>query len=407
MAHAINRLSPRFVETAKKPGMHADGAGLYLRVKSATARSYVFVWHENPSGRRREMGLGAPPGVKLAHAREKAQAAREEVAKGGDPVASKRKLREIPTFGAAADQFMEDQAATVRSDKSRARWKRALGAGGYADSLRSIRVDQITTDDVMGVLRPMWETKAASAVVLRGYIETVLDRAKVGGHRSGDNPALWKGHLAVLLPKRQKLSRGHHAAIAYVDMPEFMADLRARTATAALALEFLILTASRTSEVLGATWAEIDLKAKVWTIPAERMKAGREHRVALSVAAVAVLTKAAKLGAEGLVFPSASGNGQLSNMSMAMLLRRMDRDEITVHGFRAAFSTWVGETTNFPTALAEAALAHSVGDETERAYRRGDALERRRKLMESWSGWCEPKPGGNVLGMTRKGRAAA
>ena len=331
------------------------------------------------------MGLGAPPAVGLARAREKAQAARESVADGIDPIARRRTRLDTPTFGEMADAFIEDRKASVRSDKSIARWKRSIGEGGYADSLRASRVDRIQTDDVLGVLRPLWESHPSSAGLLRGYIESVLNIAKVSGHRSGDNPAAWSGHLEHILPARQRLSRGHHAAMDFVEVPSFLAQLNDNRSTAARALEFTILNAARTSETLKADWTEIDLEKALWTIPAIRMKAAKEHRVPLSKPALALLAQLPSR--RGPVFPGMKFGKPLSNMAMDMILRRMGI-EVTVHGFRSSFRDWAGEMTNTPREVAEAALAHTVRNSAELAYRRGDALAKRRILMEDWGTYC-------------------
>lgn len=384
----MHRLSARTVEALKKPGIYADGAGLYLRVQGASARSWVYIFHL--SGKRREMGLGAPPSVSLARARQRAQSIRESVADGIDPIASKRVRRDAPTFGDLADAFIEDRKATVRSDKSIARWKRAIGSGGYAHDLRELQVDRIQTEDVLTVLRPLWESHPSSAGLLRGYIETVLNIAKVSGHRSGDNPATWKGHLEHILPARQRLSRGHHAAMPFADVPLFYARLGANSSVAARALEFTILTAARTSEALKATWAEIDLARKIWTIPASRMKAAKEHRVPLSKPALDILSTLGPCA--GPIFPGRRDDIPLSNMAMDMVLRRM-KVAVTVHGFRSSFRDWAGEMTSTPREVAEAALAHTIGNSAELAYRRGDALEKRRVLMDSWAEYCAARSG--------------
>lgn len=292
------------------------------------------------------MGLGSPPGVSLARARERAQSARESVADGIDPIASKRVRRDTPTFGDLADAFIEDRKSTVRSDKSIARWKRAIGPAGYARNLRDLKVDQIQTEDVLPVLRSLWETHPASAGLLRGYIETVLNIAKVGGHRSGDYPAAWKGHLEHILPARQRLSRGHHAAMPFADIPAFFASLRANPSVAARALEFTILTAARTSETLKASWEEVDLASKVWTIPASRMKAAKEHRVPLSEPALDILSELGQ--SQGPVFPGRRDDMPLSSMAMDMVLRRM-KVEVTVHGFRSSFRDWAGGNDLHPS----------------------------------------------------------
>jgi integrase len=379
----LNRLSARAVATLKTPGVYADGAGLYFRVKSPTSRSWVFVWHVR--GKRRETGLGCPPAIGLGRARDRAQAVREMIADGIDPIAQRRANNAIPTFGQAADAFIEQRKSSVRSDKSVARWERSIGKGGYADRLRSLAVDKVTTADVLGVLKPVWETKASSAGLLRGYIETVLDIAKVSGNRRGDNPAVWGGHLEHLLPARQRLTRGHHAAMPYQEVPAHMTALRAMDLISARALEFTILTAARTSEALKADWEEFDLDQEIWTVPADRMKAGKEHRVPLSKAVVRLLVDIG-LG-QGFVFPSRSEGKPLSGMAMEMVIRRMQLD-ITVHGFRSSFRDWAGEETDAPREIAEAALAHTVGNSSQLAYRRGDALEKRRVLMEEWAAFC-------------------
>ena len=383
MPRTLHRLSARAVSTIKATGMHADGAGLYLRVRGDTARSWVFVWHE--AGKRREMGLGAPPAVGLARARERAQEAREIVADGRDPVAERKSVRSIPTFGVLADDFIRDRTGSIRSEKSVARWKRSIGAGGYAESLRGLRVDRITTEDVLAVLRPIWTTKSPTATLLRGYIEAVLNLAKASGHRVGENPAAWSGHLSLILPKPLKLQRGHHAALPFTALPQFVADLRRREVPAARALELTILCATRTSETLEADWSEFDLDAALWTIPADRMKSVKEHRVPLAPRAVAILRQMGP--SQGFVFKGRAADRPLSGMSMEMLLRRMNVD-VTVHGFRSTFRDWAGEKTDAPREVAEAALSHTVGNSAELAYRRGDALEKRRKLMEEWASFC-------------------
>jgi integrase len=271
----------------------------------------------------------------------------------------------------------------------------------YAAPLRCRPVDQINTADVLAVLKPLWLQKPETASRLRGRIEAVLDAAKAQGHRSGENPAAWRGHLAHLLPKRGKLTRGHHAAMNYCDVPEFIGRLHERDAIAALALEFCVLTATRSGEVLGARWSEIDFEGKVWTVPASRMKAAREHRIPLSDRALTIVKMLAEVKTGDLVFPGQRSGKPLSGTAMEMVLRRMKIDSVTVHGFRSAFRDWAGNETHFPREVAEAALAHVIGDKAEQAYRRGDALEKRRALMEAWAGFCEPNAGSNVISLTR------
>ena len=261
-----------------------------------------------------------------------------------------------------------------------------IGDGGYAHALRGIRVDQVTTDDVMVALKPVWETKPASAAMMRGYIESVLDIAKVSGHRTGDNPARWSGHLEHLLPARQRLTRGHHAAMPFAEVPGYVERLRGQPGLATRALEFTILTAARTSETLKARWDEFDLDQAVWTVPAARMKAGKEHRVPLAGAVLRLLRDLPR--SDDYVFPSRKAGQPLSGMAMEMVMRRMKVDA-TVHGFRSSFRDWAGECSNAPREVAEAALAHTVGNAAELAYRRGDALEKRRSLMEDWATFCD------------------
>lgn len=387
MALALNKLNARGVTAITKPGRHGDGGGLYLVVDKSGAKRWVFLYRRD--GTLREMGLGGLKAVTLARARELAGEARANLQAGVDPIGAKNSTPvAVPTFGEEADDFIVAMGPQFRNAKHLDQWKMTLKI--YAAPLRAKRVDEVTTADVLEVLKPIWLTKPETAARLRGRIERVLDAAKARGHRSGENPALWRGHLDKLLPKRRKLSRGHHAAMPYGDVPAFVADLRKREAMAARALEFTILTAARSGETFGATWKEIDFDAALWTVPAERMKAGREHRVPLTPRAVEILNELAGLGAnsDAHMFPGQREGRPLSTMAMDMILRRMKVD-FTVHGFRSSFRDWAGEETAFPRDVAEAALAHVVGDQTERAYRRGDALEKRRKLMAAWADFCE------------------
>jgi integrase len=326
----------------------------------------------------------------------------EGVVRGGrDPIETRDTARraeaEKPTFGQAADALLEAKGPEWRNDKHKAQWKMTLEV--YAAPLRPRAVDEIDTAAILAVLKPIWQTKPETASRLRGRIETVLDAARANGDIPEDksNPARWRGHLDKLLSKRTKLSRGHHAAMAYADVPAFIAGLREREGMAALALEFCILTAARSGEVLGARWPEIDLAGKVWTVPATRMKAGREHRVPLCARALAILEPLSKARTNDFLFAGQRAEKPLSGMAMEMLLRRMGVSDITVHGFRSAFRDWAGNETHFARELAEAALSHVIGDKAEQAYRRSDALDKRRKLMDAWANYCEPKAGTNVL----------
>jgi integrase len=262
----------------------------------------------------------------------------------------------------------------------------------YAAPLRNLSVDAIATGDVLGVVKPIWHSKPETASRLRGRIERVLDAAKAEGLRRGDNPARWRGNLKALLPERDASARKHHAAMAYADLPAFMVRLRDRRATAALALEFTILTAARTNETLGARWPELDLEGATWTIPKERMKAKRAHRVPLSARAVEILAMLYAARAGEFVFPGYKPRRPLSGMSMEMLLRRMGfpPKSVTVHGFRSTFRDWASETTGFPNDVCEMALAHTIKNKAEAAYRRGDLLDKRRELMDAWAAHCMP-----------------
>ena len=377
MARVANKLSDSKVKSSTlRPGLLSDGGGLYLNVKPSGTRSWVFVWKQD--GRRREKGLGAYPAVPLLKARQRASECREAIAAGRDPIAEGRKASE-PTFGECADQLLDLIEVGWRNEKHRAQWRMTLER--YAAPIRSRKVSDIETDDVLRVLNPLWQTRPATASRLRGRIERVLDYAKAHGWRSGENPALWRGHLRNVLPAHNRLARGHHAAMPYPDVPAFVQELSGKEAMAARALEFLILTAARAGEVLGATWAEMDLETGLWTVSANRMKAGAEHRVPLSPRALAIVAALHEMRISDYVFPGQREGRPLSSTAFEMLLRRMKADAFTTHGFRSAFRDWAGDATSVPREVAEAALAHRVGNATELAYRRADALEKRRS---SW-----------------------
>lgn len=400
MARGTGKLTDTGIKSSNlKPGRHSDGGGLYLNVAAAGSKSWVFMW--TVAGKRREMGTGAYPGVGLAKARKLAAECRELAAEGRDPIAERMAAQAAssePTFGECADAFITSMSSSWRNEKHRAQWKMTLEV--YAQKIRATKVSKIDTNDVLAVLNPIWTKKPETASRLRGRIENVLDFAKAKGWRTGENPALWRGHLKNVLPARQKLTRGHHAAMPYADVPAFVADLRGRAAIAAMALEFTILTAARSGETRGALWPEFDLDKGVWTVPAVRMKAGKEHRVPLSGRAVEILRELREARTDQIVFPGQphkNGKGRpLSVMAMDMLLRRMKVD-VTVHGFRSSFRDWAGEETSFPREIAETALSHHVGDAVERAYRRGDALTKRRALMDAWAAYLAAAEGGNVV----------
>ncbi|MDX0513334.1 DUF4102 domain-containing protein [Sinorhizobium medicae] len=383
MARAINKLTDTECKAACKAGMLGDGGGLYLHVKPSGAKSWAFIWKQE--GKRNEMGLGSYPTVKLAKARALATEHRQAVAEGRNPIIERRK-EAVPTFGVCCDKFLASMEGQWRNEKHRAQWRMTLNE--YAKQIQSKQVSDVGTDDVLKALSPIWQEKPETASRLRGRIERVLDYAKVRGWRTGENPALWRGHLKSILPARQRLTRGHHAAMPYRDIPAFIQQLRGKDAMAARALEFLIFTAARSGEVLGATWAEFDLENAIWTVPANRMKAGKEHRVPLSTRALAIVKVLYETRISDFVFPGQREKKPLSNMAFEMLMRRMSAGASTVHGFRSAFRDWAGDCTSFPREVAEQALAHRVGDATERAYRRADALDKRRKLMKAWEGHC-------------------
>jgi integrase len=400
MPRAIEKLSAVAVTKASKPGRLSDGGGLYLNVSPSGAKSWVFMWAKG--GKRWEMGLGAFPDISLKAARDMAAKHRTAVAEGRNPI-DERKKEKGKTFGEAAEAFIKSMEGTWRNEKHRYQWRQTLGCEDssvkrktdYCASLRDKPVAEVTTEDVLAVIEPIWQTKGETASRLRGRIEQVLDYARVNKWREGENPARWRGHLRHRLAPRKKLSaRGHLAAMPYKDVPEFMKSLRQREAMAARALELLILTAARTSEVIKAEWSEFDLEKGFWTIPKERIKGGEEHTIPLSNAALGLLRLLYENRLSNYVFPGndsprTKNKACLSQMAMEMLLRRMGIENATVHGFRSSFRDWCGDETDFPREVAEAALAHKIKNDVERAYRRSKALEKRRVMMEQWATYCD------------------
>ncbi|MDE2580911.1 MAG: integrase arm-type DNA-binding domain-containing protein [Rhodospirillales bacterium] len=398
----MGTLNAAKLRTLTKPGTFGDGGGLYLQVRGPDRRSWVFRFKQG--GRGRLMGLGPYPDVGLADARAKAEAARKLLREGQDPLAVKRAARQAEArlpFREVAERMIAAHEAGWRNAKHRAQWTSTLTAYAYP-VMGDLPVAAIETAHVMKALDPIWREKSETASRLRGRIEAVLDYATARGWRSGDNPARWRGHLANLLPSRAKVQRvEHHAALPWAEIGSFMRALAAQKGTGALALRFAILAAARSGEVRGATWAEIDLDSATWTVPGERMKAGREHRVPLCAEALAVLRDVAPLRdrkAGELVFPGAKRGKPLSDMSLTAVLRRMKRGDLTVHGFRSTFRQWCAEATNYPRELAEAALAHTLRDKVEAAYQRGDMMEKRRRLMAEWATFCgRPQAAGEVV----------
>jgi integrase len=396
MARKINRLNARSVATEQKRGRHADGGGLYLSISPNGGRRWVFLyrWHGKPT----EIGFGSARDVTLARARDLASQARSKLAGGVNPKDARRPSQGA-TFGECADRLIQAMRPSWRNAKHAGQWEMTLR--DYGAPLRRLPVDKITTDDVLSALKPVWSEKPETGSRLRGRIERVLDAAKAQGLRVGENPARWRGHLDQLLPKRQRLTRGHHAAMPYAEVPAFVTDLQGRKATAALALGFAILTAARSVEVLGAGWNEFDIDGAVWTVPPRRMKAGREHRVPLSRYALKILKALHEASAGDFVFPGQKPGKPLSTMALDMVLRRMKVDDATVHGFRSAFRDWAAERTNFADEVCEAALAHVIENKAEAAYRRGDLFEKRRKLMEAWAVYCAAPKSGKVVAFGR------
>ncbi|NMG40376.1 integrase arm-type DNA-binding domain-containing protein [Chelativorans sp. ZYF759] len=376
-------LSAKEVEALDSDGMHRVDVGLYLQIRDeGKTRSWLLRYRYR--GKPKWMGLGPARLITVTEAKRKALAGQRLLLDGIDPAKARREERRANalTFAECAERYIKAHKAGWRNDKHIAQWQSTLDT--YAGPIiGKLLVDEVDTDHILKVLEPIWTTKTETATRVRGRIERVLDWAGASGMREGENPARWKGNLIHHLPAAAKVQKsGNHAMVAYADVPAVMRDLAKMDSASARALRFTILTAARTGEVLGATWDEVDLKAKVWTVPAERMKAGKAHRVTLSDAAVAVLNEMPIVGARAhnaRIFP-------LSNMAMLQCVRGL-RDGATVHGFRASFSTWANETTEHPREIVEASLAHTVGDAVERAYRRGDYLAKRRALMDDWAAY--------------------
>jgi len=417
MARATGRLTALKVEKAKEPGMYGDGGGLYLRVTDTGAKNWIlrFMLDRRP----RWMGLGPLALYGLQDARARALDARRKRHDGIDPIEARRAARarqrldaaKAITFKQCAEAYIDSHRAGWRNDKHKYQWPATLSAYAYP-VIGALPVQAVDTGLVLKVLQPIWTTKPETAGRVRQRMESILDFAKVCGYRDGENPARWRGHLDKLLPARSRVREVEHlAALPYAELPPFLASLRTREAVAARALEFLILTGARTGEVIGARWNEIDLLGKTWTAPAARMKAHREHRVPLSARAVAILDEmqAARHGdnPDAFVFAGPKPGKPLSNMAFLMLLRRMGLGNLTVHGFRATFKTWASERTSFQNEIAEAALAHVIGDKVEQAYRRTDLFEKRRRLMQQWATFCTTAPTqqreGNVTPLRLKG----
>jgi integrase len=399
MARTIGKLTALAITQAKRRGYYGDGGGLFLQMSASGAKSWVFRFKE--SGRLREMGLGPAHTVSLAEARQKALECRKARLDGLDPIEARRGKRiqaklnaaKAMTFAACAESYIASHRAGWRNPKHAAQWPATLGTYVYP-VFGLLPVQTVDVGLVMKAIEPIWVQKPETAGRVRGRIEAVLDWATARGYRQGENPARWRGHLENLLPKKSKVRRvEHHAALPYAEIGAFMAELRQQEGVAARALEFAILTAARTGEVIGAKWGEINLDARLWTVPAERMKTGNEHRVPLSDEVLAVLAEMRKIRLSDHVFPGGKAGRPISNMAMLMLLRRMGRGGLTAHGFRSSFRDWAAERTTFPAEVAEMALAHTVSDKVEAAYRRGDLFQKRRRLSDAWAKFCAAAPG--------------
>src|SRR5271170_5553080 len=409
MARTIGKLTALAITQAKRRGYYGDGGGLLLQVSAGGAKSWVFRFKEG--GKLREMGLGPTHTVSLAEARLKALECRKARLDGRDPIearkagrmAAKLDAAKTMTFRDCAERYITAHKAAWKNDKHAAQWPATLITYVHP-SFGSLAVQTIDVGLVVKVLEPIWTEKPETASRVRGRIEAILDWATARGYRQGENPARWRGHIENLLPKISKVRRvEHHAALPYPETAAFMVELRQQDGVAARALEFAILTAARTGEVIGGRWDEIDFAERLWTVPAERMKAGKEHRVPLSDAAMTILQTLRETREGDFIFPGNWAGRPISNMAMLMLLRRMGRSDLTAHGFRSSFRDWAAECTTFPAEVAEMALAHVVGDKVEAAYRRGDLFQKRREIMDAWSKSCATPPtGGRVVPLLRQ-----
>ena len=411
MRRGINRLRPLQIERFKGPGKLSDGNGLYLVVGLNGSRTWVFRYTRQ--GQAVELGLGAVASVPVKQARAAAADLRGALAAGEDPRAHRARQRQLValkharsvTFEKAAEQYIEANKAGWRNAKHGAQWTATLKRYAYPVFGNSAVAD-VTVADVLRVLLPIWSTKPETASRLRGRIEAVLDYGRVHGWREGENPARWKGGLEMTLPARGKVRRiKHHAAMPYVEVPALLKTLAVADGVAPLALRFVILTAIRTGEAIGARWSEFDTAARLWTIPADRMKAGREHRVPLSDQACEVLEQLPRMSE--WVFPGRKAKTGLSNMSLLQTLRRIDKGDVTTHGFRSSFRDWAAEQTAFPREVIESALAHTIGSQVELAYLRSDLLEKRRALMAAWGRHCAGLPEASQVLELRAGRRRA
>ena len=390
---SINQLTDKKIKSIKNTGNYPDGGNLYLRVRQSGSKTFIIKATVN--GKQREWTIGAygnsEPQVTLAEARKYRDETMARIRAGNCPerVATSLQMKvvpeeapaTVPLFGPFAMELIKQIEEGFRNSKHRAQWRSTLET--YCRPIWHKPVDHITTDDVLSILRPIWSTKAETASRIRGRIERVLNAAKVHGHRSGENPAAWHGHLQLLLPKRQKLQRGHHPALPFQDLPNFWQELTDIDTIASSALQFLILTAGRSGEIRGATWEEFNLEKRLWTIPAARMKAAKEHAVPLTEIGIGIVLRMQEIRHSDFVFPGSREDAPLSDATMSKVLHGLSKG-YTVHGFRSTFRDWCGEKTDFSREHAEACLAHNIGSAVEQAYRRGKSIEPRRRLMTAW-----------------------
>jgi integrase len=394
MARPLNRLTNLKVRSAKKPGMYADGGSLYLRVAEGGSKQWIFRYVVN--GRLRDMGIGPEHTLTLAEAREKARDARKLLLDDIDPIDSKRARKaalraadaRAMMFQQCAEGFIRDNAAEWKNVAHHRQWTSTLARYVYP-VLGSLPVAAIDTPLVLKVVKPLWERVPETASRVRGRIEAILGWATVHHYRSGDNPARWQGLLEHALPSRAKIAKTkHHAALPYAEIGTFMAKLRQNSSAAGRCLEFIALTAARLREATNATWAEIDLKNQVWVVPGARMKGGREHRVPLSDATLAVLKAMREMRQNDWIFPGTLNGRPVGASTVLDLVRQVAGADFTIHGFRSTFRDWASECTSFPREVCEAALAHAIPNAVEAAYRRGDLFDKRRKLMDAWAAYC-------------------
>lgn len=403
MPRQAEKMAPTQIATLPV-GFHSAGGatGLYLRVASSGARNWIL--RVTVGNRRRDMGLGGWPDVPLGEARERARKARRQIEEGIDPIEARKSakgaLRSIPSFSECASRTIAAKSPEWKNPKHIAQWGTTLATYAFP-VIGRLPVDKIELSHIVDVLAPIWNEKTETATRLRSRIESVLSWATASGYRQGDNPARWRGNLDAVLPKPGKVAKvEHHKALPIDELHDFVADLRQREGMAARALEFLILTATRSGEIRGATWDEIDFEAATWTIPAERMKAGKQHVVPLTQRALAILESLPRMAGSNLVFPAMRG-GQLSDMTISAVMRRMKVDAVP-HGFRSTFRDWCSERTAVPREVAEMALAHAINNKTEAAYRRGNLFGKRAKLMADWAAFIDAEPhAGNVTDIKR------